>query len=185
MSEETSVEYYEEVRRDSREALAGTLPSIILDVVAAILIWLFGRLIFIPIAEGIDLMGYPLPQILNFIILVALAVVLLKILVDMRRFIGGLAGYAAVEIGAQYDVTSEEVDHYRTALGGIFYIIVVSLGYLLFVDYVSGIHPALSGVLLLFIVVWAIFQIWRVVQAVSAEISRYTSRWAEKALERT
>ena len=61
MSEETSVEYYEEVRRASREALAGTLPSIVLDVVAAILIWLFGRLIFIPIAEGIDLMGYPLP----------------------------------------------------------------------------------------------------------------------------
>ena len=122
---------------------------------------------------------------MNFIILVALAVILLKILVDMRRFIGGLAGYAAVEIGAQYDVTSEEVDHYRTALGGIFYIIVVSLGYLLFVDYVSGIHPALSGVLLLFIVVWAIFQIWRVVQAVSDELRRYTGRWAEKALERT
>ena len=185
MSEEEvgeAQEYYEKVRRESRETIAGALPTIILDVSAAILIWLFGKLVFVPIAEGIYFFGYPLPQILNFIIIVALAVIVLRILIDVRRLIDGLSGYAACEIGAPYEVTPEEVEHYRTALRGIFNIIVVSLVYLLFVEFLSRIHPGLAGVLLLAIVIWAIYQIWRVVQAISAEIRRYTTRWAERAL---
>jgi hypothetical protein len=154
-----------------------------LDVSAAVLIWLFGRLVFIPIAEGINFMGYPLPELLNFIILAALAIILLKILVDVRRFIRGLSRYAAVEIGSPYDITNEEIMHYRTAFTGIFYVIVVSFGYLLFVDYLSGIHPALAGVLLLLIVIWAIFTLWRVIHTISTEIRRYTKAWSEKILE--
>jgi len=33
------------------------------------------------------------------------------------------------------------------------------------------------------IVVWAIFEIWRAVKAVSQEIKRYSSEWAGKALK--
>ena len=182
VSEESTL-FYEEIRKESREAITTTTPKIALDIAAAVLIWLFGKLVFIPVAEGIDFLGYPLPQIINLIILVALAVIVLKILVDVRRLIDGVAGYAAVGIGRPYDVSTEEVDHYRTALRGISNIIVVSLAYLLFVEYLSGIHPAISGVLLLFIVVWAIFTIWRMVQAVSDEIRRYTGQWAESTLE--
>ena len=178
-------EYYESVRKESREAIADTLPKVVLDVSAALLVWLFGKLVFIPIAEGIDFFGYPLPQILNFIILVALGIILLRIFVDVRRLIRGFAGYAAIEIGAPYDVSQEEVDHYRAALGGFFNIIVVSLSYLLFVEYLSGIHPGLSGFVLLIIVIWAIFQIWRIVQAVSSEIRRYTGSVAERVLRKT
>ncbi len=187
MSEEVkeTAEYYEKIRRESRETIAGTLPAIVLDFSAAILIWLFGRLVFLPIAEGIYFYEWPLPQLLNFIIIVALIVIVLKIIRDVRRIVDGVAGYAACEIGAPYEVSPEEFGHYRTALVGIFNIIVVPLVYLLFVDFLSGIHPALSGVVLLVIVVWAIYQIWRVVQAVSAETRRYTTQWAEKSLRRT
>ena len=184
MSEEAdeTKEFYERTRRESREAIAATLPKIVLDVSAAILIWLFGRLVFVPIAEGIYFFGYPLPQILDFIIIVALAIIVLRIIVDVRRIIDGLAGYAACEVSAPYEVSSEEVKHFKTALRGIVTIITVSLIYLLFVDFLSRIHPGLSGVVLLAIVIWAIFQIYRVVKAVSAEIHRYTTKWAEKAL---
>ena len=176
-------EEYERIRRESRETIAASLPKIVLDVSAAILVWLFARLVFIPIAEGVYFLGYPLPQILNFIIVVALIVLVLKILVDIRRLIDGVASYAACEIGAPYEVSTEEVGHYRTALIGIFDIIVVSLVFLLFVDFLTRIHPGLSGFVLLVIVVWAIFKIWRVVQAVSSEISRYTRQWSQKALK--
>lgn len=182
MSEETPREYYEKVRREFRETIASALPTIVLDVSAAILIWLFGILVFVPIAEGIYFFGYPLPQILNFIIIVALAVIVLRILIDVRRMIEGIAGFAACEIGAPYEVSTEEVEHYKTALKGIFDIIVVSLIYMLFVEFLTRIHPALSGVALLAIVIWAIYRIWRVVQAVSEEIRRYTAAWAQKTL---
>lgn len=185
MSEEEVREYYEKVRGESKEIIATSLPAIVLDVSAAILIWLFGRLVFVPIAEGIYFFGYPLPKILNFIIILALAVIVLRIIMDIRRIIDGVAGYAACEIGAPHEVTPEEVEHYKTALRGIFQIIVVSLVYLLFVDFLSAIHPGLSGIVLLAIVIWAIYQIWRIVQAVSAEIRRYTIQWAEKTLRRS
>lgn len=175
--------YYEKVSRESREALVGAIPSITLGVVAAILLWLFGNLIFIPIAQGIEWFGYPLPQILTFIILVGLAIFLVRILVDVRRAVDALAGLAACEIGAPYDVTPVEIGHYKTALRGILYVIIVSLAFLLFSDYLALIHPALSGVVLIAIVVWAIFEIYRAVKAISDEIRRYSAEWAGKALE--
>lgn len=182
-AEKVSKGYYEKVGKESREALIGALPSITVGVIAAILLWLFGNLIFIPIAEGIEWFGYPLPQILTFVILVALAIFVLRILVDVRKAVDGLAGLAACEIGAPSDVTPTEVDHYKTALRGILYIIIVSLAFLLFSDYLARIHPALSGVVLLAIVVWAILQIWRAVKAISEEIRRYSAEWAGKALK--
>jgi hypothetical protein len=175
--------YYEKVSRESREALVGAVPSLTLGVVTAILLWLFGNLIFIPIAQGIEWFGYPLPQILTFIILVGLAIFLLRILVDVRRAVDALAGLAACEIGAPYDVTPAEVGHYKTALRGILYVIIVSLAFLLFADYLALIHPALSGVVLIAIVVWAIFEIYRAVKAISEEIRRYSAEWAGKALK--
>jgi len=178
-----SNEMIEETKRESREAIADTLPRIVLDISAAVLIWLFGRLVFLPIAEGIDFFGYPLPEFLNFVILVALVVIVFKVIVDVRRFIDGLAGYTALVIGADYDVTEEEVIHYKTALGGLFDVVVVSLAYMLFVDYFSGIHPAIAGVTLLALVIWAIFKLWAVVQSISGEIRRYTAKWSHKALE--
>jgi hypothetical protein len=176
-------EYYEKVSKESREALVGAVPSITLGMIAAILLWLFGHLVFIPISQGIEWYGYPLPQILTFITLVGLAIFVFKILVDVRRTVDALAGLAACEIGAPYDVTPIEVGHYRTALRGILNVIVVSLAFLLFSDYLALIHPALSGVLLIAIVVWAIFEIWRAVKAVSEEIRRYSAEWAGKALK--
>jgi hypothetical protein len=174
---------FEQTRRDAREAIADTLPRIALDVSAAVLIWLFGRLVFLSIAEGINFFGYPLPEILNFVILVALVIIVMKVIVDARKFIDGVASYSAVIIGSDYDVTEQEVEHYKTALGGLFDVIVVSLAYILFVDYFSGIHPAIAGVTLLALVIWAIFKLWGVVQSISGEIRRYTSRWSRRALE--
>jgi len=176
-------EVYNETRQESREAIADTLPKIAMDLSAAVLIWLFGRLVFLPIAEGIDFFGYPLPEFLNFVILVSLVVILMKVIVDVRKFIDGLAGYTAIVVGKDYDVTEEEVNHYKTALGGLFDVIVVSLAYMLLVDYFSGIHPAIAGVTLLALVVWAIFKLWSVVQSISGEIRRYTAKWSKKALE--
>ena len=175
--------YYEKVSKESKAALVGAVPAIMVGVIAAILLWLFGNLIFVPISEGIEWFGYPLTQILSFIIMAGLAFFVVKILVDVRRAVDALAALAACEIGAPYDVTPKEVGHYKTALRGILYVIIVSLAFLLFSDYLARIHPALSGVVLIAIVVWAIFEIWRAVKAISEEIRSYSAEWAGKALE--
>jgi len=181
--EKAPMGYYEKVSKESKAALVGAVPSITVGVIAAILLWLFGNLIFVPISEGIEWFGYPLTQILTFIILAGLAFFVVKILADVRGAVDALAALAACEIGAPYDVTPKEVGHYKTALRGILNVIIVSLAFLLFSDYLTRIHPALSGVALIAIVGWAIFQIWRAVKAISEEIRRYSTEWAGKALK--
>ena len=178
-----STEEYKETMREAREIMGESLPRIVLDLSAAVLIWLFGRLIYLPIAEGIEFAGYPLTEILNFVILAALIIIVVKVIVDVRKFIDGLSSYAAAVVGTDYDVSDEEVGHYETALTGLFDVVVISLAYILLVDYFSGIHPALAGITLLALVIWAIFKLWGVVDAISDEIERYTAKWSQKALE--
>ncbi|MCK4320160.1 hypothetical protein KAW11_00950 [Candidatus Bathyarchaeota archaeon] len=175
-----SKEYYEKVRIESREALLKTIPSILLYVITAVLVTLFARLVFLPIAGGIKWYGYPLPEILNFIILVTLLALVARIFVDVRRAVDAIAGIAACEIGAPYDVSPEEVGHYKTAFRGIVYVIVVSLAFMLFAEHLTNISSGLSAVALIAIVVWAIYQIWSAVRAVSKEIDRYASEWTKK-----
>ncbi len=176
-------EYYKKVSKESKVAIVGAVPAIMVGVIAAVLLWLFGNLIFLPISEGIEWFGYPLTQILTFIIMIGLGIFVMKILVDVRRAVDALAGLAACEIGAPYDVTPKEVGHYKTALRGILYVVIVSLAFLLFSDYLARIHPALSGLVLISIVGWSIFEIWRAVKAISEEIKNYSAEWTAKALE--
>jgi hypothetical protein len=166
-----------------RTAITESLPTIILDVAAAVLIWLFGRLVFLPIAEGIDVFGYPLPEILNLIILVALMMIVLTILVDVRTFITGLTGWIAEKIGTSYEVTDDELNNIKKALVGLIEVVAMAFAYMLLTDYMAGIHPALSGVVLISFVVWAIFKLWGAVQAISGEIRRYATAISRKVLD--
>jgi hypothetical protein len=172
-------EYYEKVRTESREALVRAAPSIVLYVVAAVLLWLFGHLVFLPIARTIE-WEWPVVEILNFIIIAVMAVLVIRVLVDIRRAVDAAAGIAACEIGAPYDVSPEEVGHYKTAFRGIVYVIVVSLAFMLFADFLTNIHQGLSAVVLIAVVVWAVYEIWSSVRAISEEIKRYSSEWAKK-----
>lgn len=172
-----------EAYAESARALRQVGARVILSVGAAILIWLVGRLIFIPIAEGLTqrLLGYPIDAIISAIIAVTLAVIIFTVFIDMHRLSGGLAGIMAYHFGkATGEVKAAEVNNYRTALDGILYVIIVSLTFLLFIDYLAVIHPAIPAVLLILIVLWAIFALWRSTRAVANIIGRYTAKMADE-----
>jgi len=151
------------------------------------LIWVVGELIFLPIAEGMTqaFLGYPVHSIISFIIVVALAIIIFTVFIDIRRLTGGIAGVLAYHFGkASGEVITETYNNYRTALDGILYVVVVSLAYLLFANYLARIHAAIPAVLLILIVVWAIFALWRSTRAIAAVIGKYTSKWAEELEKR-
>lgn len=159
-------------------------PSIIISVGIAIMIWLFGQLIFIPMSEGVYFAEYPVTQIITFIILAAMAVLVLRAFYQIHELTDGAAGVLAYEFGkASGEISTESYEHYRTALRGVIYVTAVSLAYLLFSSYLSIIHPALAAVVLVGIVIWSIFSLYRAGIAVSAEIRRSTEKWA-KSLEK-
>jgi hypothetical protein len=177
--EKFGAEMYEESARAMRQVGA----RVVLSVGAAILIWLAGRLIFVPIAEGLtqQLFGYPIAGIVSTIIVVALAVIIFTVFIDIRRLTGGLAGIMAYHFGkASGEVQKAEYNNYRTALDGVLYVVVVSLAYLLFMDYLATIHAAIPAVLLILIVIWAIFALYRSSRALANIIGRYTSKAADE-----
>jgi hypothetical protein len=178
-SEKFGAEMYEESARAMRQVGA----RVVLSVGAAILIWLAGRLIFVPIAEGLtqQLFGYPIAGIVSAIILVALAVIIFTVFIDIRKLTGGLAGIMAYHFGkASGEVQKAEYNNYRTALDGVLYVVIVSLAYMLFMDYLATIHPAIPAVLLILIVIWAIFALYRSTRALANIIGKYTSKAADE-----
>ncbi|MEM2970730.1 MAG: hypothetical protein QXR63_07370 [Candidatus Bathyarchaeia archaeon] len=176
-------EFGSEMYLESARALRQVGARVFLSIGAAILIWIFGEMIFLPIAKGMtqQFFGYPVHSIISFIIVVALALIIFTVFIDVRRLTGGMAGVLAYHFGkASGEVSVETYKNYRTALDGILYVIIVSLAYLLFANYLAEIHPAIPAVLLILIVIWAIFALWRSCKAIAAVIGRYTSKFAEE-----
>ena len=176
-------EFGSEMYLESAKALRQVGARVFLSIGAAILIWIFGEMLFLPIAKGMtqEFMGYPVHSIISFIIVVALAIIIFTVFIDIRRLTGGMAGVLAYHFGkASGDISVETYKNYRTALDGVLYVIIVSLAYLLFANYLAEINPVIPAVLLILIVIWAIFALWRSCKAVATVIGRYTSKWADE-----
>jgi len=172
-----------EAYAESAKALREVGARVVLSVGAAILIWLFGQLVFIPISKGMAqlFLGYPVHAIVNFIFVVALAIIIFTVFVDIRKLTGGIAGVLAYQFGkASGEVSVDSFRHYKIALDGILYVIIVSVAYLLFAQYLGDIHPALPAIILILIVVWSVFALWRSCRAVAAEVGRRTTKWADE-----
>lgn len=176
-------EFGSEMYLESAKALRQVGARVFLSIGAAILIWIFGEMIFLPIAKGMtqEFMGYPVHSIISFIIVVALAIIIFTVFIDVRRLTGGMAGVLAYHFGkASGDISVDTYKNYRTALDGVLYVIIVSLAYLLFANYLAEISPVIPAVLLILIVIWAVFALWRSCKAIATVIGRYTSRWADE-----
>ncbi len=176
-------EFGAETYLESAKALRQVGARVFLSIGATILIWVFGQMLFLPIAKGMaqEFLGYPVHSIISFIIIVALALIIFTVFVDIRRLTGGMAGVLAYHLGkASGEMSVESYKNFRTALDGILYVIVVSLAYLLFASYLAEINPAIPAIVLILIVVWSIFALWRSCKAIANVIGRYTSKWADE-----
>jgi hypothetical protein len=180
-------EFGAEMYLESAKALRQVGARVVLSVGAAILIWIFGEMLFLPIAKEMiqEFMGYPVHSIISLVIVVALAIIIFTVFIDIRRLTGGAAGVIAYHFGkVSGEVSVDTYRNYRTALGGILYVIVASLAYMLFANYLAEISPAIPAIVLILIVIWAIFALWRSCRAIATVIGRYTSEWADELEKR-
>ncbi len=172
---------------ESAKALRQVGVRVILSVGAAILVWIFGTIIFLPIARGMteQFLGYPIDAIVSFVILIALAIIIFAVFWDIRRLTSAGAGILAFHFGkAGGEMNVESYKNYRSALDGVMYVVIMVLAFLLFANFLGEIHPAIPAILLILIVIWAIFALWKSMSAVAAEISRRTTKLADALEER-
>jgi len=186
-TEDNSEKFGSEAYAESAKAVRQVGARAVLSIGAAILIWVVGKMLFLPIAEGLSesFLGYPVAAIISFIIAVALAVIVFSVFIDIRRLTSALSGVLAYHFGkASGEVRQEEINNAKIALDGILYVVIVSLAYLLFVDYLVTIHPAIPAVLLVLIVLWAVFALYRSTRAVANIIGKYTTKMADELEKR-
>lgn len=173
-SENSSAEARLKLVKEMRESV----PEIIINVAIIAMIWVFTKYVFIPLAQEYAVLGIPLPQLISLVSLVAVAALVLSIVVKGRKFIDAIAAYLALEVGARKQATEEEVSNYRAGLRGIFYVLVVSLIFLIFKEFLNVFHPAISAAVLLLIAVWAVITLIRAGRAFSRLAEYYASEWA-------
>ena len=178
-------EFGKQVYVESSSALAASGPTVMLNIGVAILAWLFGNLVFIPISQGLMLGQYAITQIISLIIFATMAIMIVSAIIHIRRLSNAVAGQLAYTIGVRKgEVTREELGHYRTALTGVVTVIIVALAFLLFSANLSIIHPSLTGIALIIVVIWTMFTLWRSGNALAAEIKVVAEELAEKVKER-
>ena len=179
----------EEIKKNAYTKMRKALPVLVFTVIAAVLIWIFGNLVFMPLAEGITLYGrWPLDKVISLVILVALIAIVLRAMLALTRIADGISTFFAIEMGRIRPKNFDEnaLRKYQSFLRGIVYTIMIILIFILIQDYLTYIHPALSGIVLLIIVVWAIILLYQGGTKIAGQITKtleYVGEQATKILE--
>lgn len=176
MAEQHSSRHSEAYLQMVRELREG-LPKIIVDVGVAALVWLFSMYVFIPLAREYALVGIPLPQLISLVAMIAIAAIIFSMVRAAVRVIDSVAAYMAHEVGHRHGASEGEVRSYGAGLRKIFYVLVASLLFLFFKDFLNVIHPALSAATLFLLSVWAVMTLISAGRAFSKLAEIYASEW--------
>lgn len=161
------------IKKEALTNMKQGVPTLVFTMIAAVLIWVFGNLAFMPLAEGISLYEWPLDKIISLIILIALMAVIVKSIISLTKIVDGISSFAAIEMNKlQKNFDEKSLRRYRSFLRGIVFSIMIILVFILIQDYLTQIHPALSGILLMVIVIWSIYLLYQGGTKISGEITR-------------
>jgi hypothetical protein len=160
------------------------LPALMLTIIVAILIWVFGTFVFIPLAEGIMLLGeFPLDTIVSIIILIALLVVVLRAVAAIIRISDSISMYFATEVGRRQaeNMDRNSVTRFRSFFRAIIYTVVLVLVFILLQQYMNMISPILSGIVLLAIVLVSVYFLYTGGAAIAGETTRMMESASSRA----
>lgn len=184
--EKTPEERGKEIYESAAESLRSSGPKIGINIGIAVVIWLIGNFVFIPISQGLFIQAFAVTQLISLTILVALVILVLTILKEVRDVTDAAAGIVAYHAGENIgEVTEDEFRSYRTAFRGFVYVLVAAAAFLLFglqLDYIS---PALTAIVLIIVTIWAVYTLWRSGRALGRTVERYVDEWAGKLQGRT
>lgn len=166
------------------EAIRESSPRILATVCMAVLIWLFARLVFMPLALKYSLMGVPLQQLISIAAMLVLAALWAGVLKPVLNLADAAAEYLVHELGARsHGSAEEELGSCRTAFRGVTHVVMATALFLLVKDFLDVLHPAISAALLLLMAVWSIAVLIKVGDSLSGLVERYMRELTEKLKE--
>lgn len=168
---------------ESRRKLAASVPKLAIHIFVAVLIWIFGALVFVPLAESFALFGYDLASIISVIFVVALLIVLLRAAFDIRDTADALAGIVAVGMSRSGSDIGDVRNHQKR-FRGILYVVYAVVIFLFFYAFLANIHPVAAGLVLIILVIWPIIVLFQVGGVFSKAFEDWSSRTIRRVGDR-
>jgi len=136
------------------------LPDTLINLFVALLIWLFGILVFLPAAYSISPRGLPL--LCSLIILVGFSLFIFRSFDGLQPLLNSTSDFLAY-VYIRRRNAKVQVERLKTASRSISYIITVLILYLLYSPFLVAIHPALNGLVLIPIILWIFWTLFKTV----------------------
>lgn len=165
---------------EGKTRIKAAIPSIVLNLVIAALVWAFGALVFVPLSSQFQVLErISIDRIVSAIFLIALLVAFLRVFAQAKSLADGLSDVIAGSIRKE-GIDSGHIDQYRGALRLLFYIIGAVIAYMFLYPFLTPIAAPVAGIVFILLALWAISTIFRVGRALT-EIIHY---WANRASQR-
>jgi len=151
-------------KKDASEADETTVKairySITYNLSAAFLIWLFGVLVFIPIAETINSQT---KLFVNLIIFIPFTILLLKTIPRVKR----LLDIFAVVLARKFKFMREvKEDDQIIVFKKFLYIVFIIFTYSFYFPFLNNFNPAINGIVLIVALLWSFFLLFGISQII-------------------
>jgi hypothetical protein len=134
------------------------------NLLAAFLVWLFGNLVFIPLASTLNRQTKTFCSLTFFI---AFTLLVIRALPSLKRLIDTFSIFPARKYGIKKGLSYENS---LILFRHVFYIISGVILYLLYFPFLTNFHPSISGIILILMLIWIFFLTLRILNILSQKI---------------
>ena len=142
--------------REAREMLISVscehLSVTLMDIFVALLIWLFGLLVFLPAAYQITPRGVPLA--IGIIVLIGFSVFVIR---AVNSGLILLLDSTSNVLAYKYKIWKNpklSIEKLKDTFKNVVYVVAALILYLLYSPFLLTIHPALNGLVLITVILW-------------------------------
>jgi hypothetical protein len=137
------------------------------SLLAAFLIWLFGILVFIPLASSLNWQTRVLCSLIFF---TAFSILVLGALPGLKKLIDAFSVFPARKYSVKKGLSYEDCLVLFRHLLYIFFAVIL---YLLYLPFLANFHPAVSGIVLILLLIWIFFLTLRILSILSQKILKW------------
>ena len=126
------------------------------NILSAFLIWLFGVLVFIPLANAIN---WQTRIFCTLIFFSAFTLLVMRTLPSLKKLIDAFSVFPARKYCLKKGISYENS---LVLFRYLLYIVSAIILYLLYFPFLTGFHPAISGIVLILLLIWIFFLALRI-----------------------
>ncbi len=156
---------------DLAQCLRNHGPAAFHNFLAALLVWLFGVLVFIPLANSLN---WQTGLLCSLVIFTAFTILMYQAILGFKKLIDAFSFLPARKYGLKRGIAQEDA---LTLFKYVFYIIFALIVYALYFPFLTQFHFAISGIVLIVVLIWIFFLALRILSILSSKILEQLQSW--------